>query len=225
MSWKEYYENVSVEPMLAHKIQIQKALARIKLVNSEVPILPQNGPITLMLAGYHPGATNETDLLELLNCIHKHPEDRLVMVDQNHTSPTKHLRSISIQADLTHHIPNLDGLVDISIMHYTLDFIPDSAIANVGLSASHYLSPNGLLVSVNDYSPFTFISSIIGSIVNRVPNYVRPTADIVYELSPYLKLIFWGSGRFSNFHVFARADSPLCEYPLSEDSICLDFDD
>ena len=225
MSWKEYYRDVNVEPMLAHKVQIQKALTRIKLVNSEVPVLPENNPITLMLAGYHPGATNETNLLELLNCIHEHPEDRLVMVDQNHTTQTRFPKSSSIQADLTQHLPNLDGSIDLSIMHYTLDFIPDSAIANVGLSASHYLSPSGLLISVNDYSPLPFLSSLIGSLVNRVPIFVRPTADIVYELSPYLKLIFWGSGRFSNFHVFARADSPLYEYPLSEDSICLDFDD
>lgn len=225
MSWKEYYRDVNVEPMLAHKIQIQKALAKIKLVNPQLPILPQDSPITLMLAGYHPGATNESDLIELLKCIREHPEDRLVMIDQNHTTQTRFPGSTSIQADLTQHIPCLDGSIDLSVMHYTLDFIPDSAVANVGLCASHYLSPNGLLISVNDYSPFPFISSVIGSLANRVPNYVRSTADIVYELSPYLKLIFWGSGRNSNLHVFAKTDSPLYEYPLSEDSICLDFDD
>lgn len=211
--------------MLSGQRYVHKAVNDIIDFNPTIGHRWADSALTFLLAGYHPKATTEFDFQLLQQMLHHHPDDKLVLVDKNHAAEPLKKSTVSLQADLASDIPPIAGIIDLALMHYTLDFIPTQELHKVARTANGYLSPLGILLSFNHYSPFPPVSSRLRTITHRVPYYTRHSSTIAKEMSSHLKLIYWGGLRDAEINVFAKADSPLYEYPTVLGPVCLDLDD
>jgi hypothetical protein len=211
--WKDYFEKQLPLSFRNHEDAYIQAAKYFYEMNPS--ILDPQQPKTFVLGGSHPRVGNEAPFMEFCQDLHKNPEDHQVLIDMNLQALTGSTnKQIPNRAEAKLEALPFDKSVDFLILDRVLELMEPEQIRKFAESASHALTPDGLILAATSKpSIIPFLDRIAHSRhYQRVR--MRPRKEIESFTGGHLKTVLVADAqtlhnRGHNFALmaFARKDS------------------